>query len=251
MTYININKNNLEKEHICCAISSKLSEYGYKKKKELMMERFDNGLVFRKLNVKGKVFIDFIPSESAFAPIDIKNYMFIGCFWVSGQYKGKGYGKELLKYCEDEARAKGKEGILVISGSKKLPYITDKKFFIKNGFVTVDTAPPYFELLVKKFHDNTTDNIKFLDTAKKIYLPDEGGVLIYYSNLCPFTEYYTLEIQNYCSEKNIPFKKIKNEKTEDFRKNPCIFPIYSIFYNGKFLTHEILQIKKFESLINK
>ena len=250
MEYINIDNSNIENEHICCAISSKDCIIGYENKKKLMKSRFKNGFVFRKLDVNGKVFIEYIPSEFALAPIDIKNYLFISCFWVSGKYKGKAHGKELLQYCENEARKLKKDGIIVISGNKKLPYLTDKKFFIKNNFEVVDTAPPYFELLAKKFNDKN-NKLKFLETVKVLENKCSEDVLIYYSNLCPFTEFYTKEIEDYCSQKKITFKKIKNESLEDFRMSPSAFPIYTIFYKGKFLTHEIIQVKKFEILINK
>ena len=42
MNYIRINQNNIDKEHICCAMSGKQSLA----KKEWLKQRFDEGLVF-------------------------------------------------------------------------------------------------------------------------------------------------------------------------------------------------------------
>lgn len=42
MNFIIINKDNIDTEHICCAMSNKKSL----KKKEWLKERFDEGLVF-------------------------------------------------------------------------------------------------------------------------------------------------------------------------------------------------------------
>lgn len=42
MNYIHITKENLDKEHICCAMSGKQSLA----KKEWLRQRFDEGLVF-------------------------------------------------------------------------------------------------------------------------------------------------------------------------------------------------------------
>ena len=42
MNYIRITKDNIDKEHICCAMSGKQSVV----KKEWLRQRFDDGLVF-------------------------------------------------------------------------------------------------------------------------------------------------------------------------------------------------------------
>nr|WP_245671826.1 hypothetical protein [Desulfuribacillus stibiiarsenatis] len=89
---IQIDQRNIADEHICCAISEKTGENCSKSKKDWLIERFKDGLVFKKLNVRGKVFIEYIPAEKAWCPIDADGYMYVNCFWVSGQYKGQGYG---------------------------------------------------------------------------------------------------------------------------------------------------------------
>ncbi len=50
MNYIIINRDNIDKEHICCAMSNKKSL----KKKEWLKERFDEGLVFYRSEERGK-----------------------------------------------------------------------------------------------------------------------------------------------------------------------------------------------------
>ena len=36
-------------------------------------------------------FIEYIPAENAWVPINADGYMYIDCLWVSGSFKGKGY----------------------------------------------------------------------------------------------------------------------------------------------------------------
>ena len=119
-------------EHICCAISDKKCLEGYKAKKQWLSDQFADGYVFKKGDVRGKVFIEYVPVERAWCPIDAPKYMLINCFWVSGQYKGKGHGKALYKECVKDSR--GKNGIIVITGKKKQPFMSEKKFFKKQGF---------------------------------------------------------------------------------------------------------------------
>ena len=103
MNFIDVSPENLEKEHICCAISDKKGECCVSSKKQWLMERFSDGLVFKKLDARGKVFIEYIPAEKAWCPITAPNFMHINCFWVSGQFKGQGYANELLAQCIADA----------------------------------------------------------------------------------------------------------------------------------------------------
>ena len=92
MEYIKVTKDNIEEEHICCAISRN-DDVKVKSKKAWLKDRFDEGLVFLKSTERGKCFIEYIPAEYAWNPIDAGGYMFINCLWVSGKFKGHGYSK--------------------------------------------------------------------------------------------------------------------------------------------------------------
>ena len=126
--YINITLDNIDQEHICCAISDKKHFEGVFNKKEWLKKRITEGHVFRKLNVQGKVWV----------PIEGTGFLYIYCLWVSGKFKGHGYGKQLLEYVINDAKKKGKQGVCVISSKKKKSYLADKKFFLKYGFEVVD-----------------------------------------------------------------------------------------------------------------
>ena len=57
MELIRITHENLEEEHICCAISNN-KDCQVLSKKTGVRERLDEGLVFLKGNVRGKCFIE-------------------------------------------------------------------------------------------------------------------------------------------------------------------------------------------------
>ena len=59
MEYIRVTKENIENEHICCAISSN-RDIQVISKKNWLKERFDDGLVFLKSIERGKCFIEYI-----------------------------------------------------------------------------------------------------------------------------------------------------------------------------------------------
>lgn len=105
MEYIRVTKENLESEHICCAISNN-RDIQVASKKAWLAERFDDGLVFLKSVERGKCFIEYIPAENAWIPILADDYMYIDCLWVSGSLKGHGYSNDLLDTCINDSKGK-------------------------------------------------------------------------------------------------------------------------------------------------
>ena len=94
--FINLTNENLTDEHLCCIIRSKKSHPGIDAKRQWLSERLSEGHIFRKLNAKATVFIEYAPLETAWVPIIGNNYYYLYCLWVLGSSKGKGYGKSLM-----------------------------------------------------------------------------------------------------------------------------------------------------------
>lgn len=116
--FVNVTTENLTDEHLCCIIRSKKSHPGIEAKRQWLSDRLKEGHVFRKLEARATVFIEYAPLETAWVPITGNNYYYIYCLWVLGPYKGKGYGRSLLEYCLADAREKGRSGICML-GAKK------------------------------------------------------------------------------------------------------------------------------------
>lgn len=249
MSFIDVTPENLEKEHICCAISDKKGECCVSSKKQWLKERFSDGLVFKKLDARGKVFIEYIPAEKAWCPITAPNFMHINCFWVSGQFKGQGYANELLTQCIADAKDKGKCGLTVLSSQKKLPFLSDPQYLKHKGFIVADTAMPTYELLYLPF-DKGIDIPKFNPCAKNGVI-SEKGLVLYYSHQCPHTAKYAPLIAEVANQRGVKLELIKIETAEQAQNMPSPWTTYSLFYNGKFVTNEVLSEKKFEKLLEK
>ena len=78
MKYVMVTKKNIDNEHICCAISNN-SDVQVSSKKEWVKSCFKDGLVFLKSVERGKCFIEYVPAENAWVPIDAKGYIYIDC----------------------------------------------------------------------------------------------------------------------------------------------------------------------------
>jgi len=237
----NLTPDTIEMAHICCAISDKKCQPGVEQKKQWLKNRMLEGLIFRKATVRGKVFIEYLPAESAFAPIDAPGYLYINCLWVSGKYKKSGIGKELLEFCI--TNSKSNNGIVILSSKRKMPFLADKKFLLHHGFEVADTASPYFELLVLR--NNNSPLPAFTKQSKAGICDQKEGLVLYYTHQCPFVDHYGLEVlAETAAQHQIPFSATHLDSAEEVQRAPSPFTTYSIYYNGRFITHEILSEKK-------
>ena len=243
--FINLTEENIEKEHICCAIGDPKHQEGVDKKKEWIKQKLKDGHVFRKLDARGKTFIEYEPIETAWVPIQGKNYEYIYCLWVAGSFKGKGIARELLEYAIKDAKDKKKSGICTIVTKKKKPFIGDKKFFEHFNFKVVDTIQDY-ELMALTFDE--TETPKFCDSAKKMKI-NENDFTIYYTNECPYVEYEVKELSEYAKEKNIKLHFKAIDSLEKAKNAPCIINNWANFYKGEFVSNTILNANALEKLL--
>ena len=243
--YINLTYENIDNEHICCAIGDPKHQCGVASKKDWIKSKLKDGHVFRKLDARGKTFIEYEPLKTSWVPISGGNYMYIYCLWVAGSFKGQGIARELLSYAIDDAKKKKMDGICTLVSKKKKPFIGDKKFFEHFGFNVVDEAQDY-QLVALRFNDGVLP--KFNDCAKRMTI-DDKIFTIYYSNECPYVEYEIEELSTYAKKKGIKVNFIKVDSLEKAKNVPCVFNNWANFYKGKFLSNTILNANAFEKLI--
>ena len=170
-------------------------------------------------------------------------------FWVSGQYKSKKFSKKLLQQCLDDASAKGMDGVIAVSSDKKRPFMSDPKFFKRQGFEIVDEAPPFFKLLGLKTNPDA-EYPRFKSTARAGKCPDNRGIMAYYSDTCPFNDYYiNVELRKYAEDRGIPITINHLTSKEAAQQMPIPWILCSIFYKGELVTIEVKADKHLDKLI--
>lgn len=257
MSYITLDKHNLAGEHICCGISDKKSRDSYEMKKAWLGERFDEGYVFRKLDERAKVFIEYGPAEHAWVPVDAPGYLILGCFWVSGRFKQSGHGKALLASALEDARKQGKAGLAAITGKKKFHFMSDGAWLKRQGFTVADSTEDGFELLVLSADgpaaepaaepaDGNTPPVGtpskpvFRDSVKTGKVPGEDGISVLYSHRCVFTDYHvTRSLKESAEKRGIPLHITKIESREQARDACSPATLFSMYYNGRFVTTDV------------
>ena len=248
MEYIRVTKENLEKEHICCAISNN-KDVQVASKKAWLAQRLDEGLVFLKSVERGKCFIEYLPAEMAWNPIEAPGYMYIDCLWVSGSFKGHGYSSELLEACMADSKAKGKKGLCILSSAKKKPFLADPKYLQHKGFTVSDEADNGIQLWYLPFGEGA-EKPRFRDCARHPRI-EEGGYVLYYTSQCPFNAKYVPILEETAKTQKVPFRAIHIESREEAQAAPTPITTYALFCDGAYLSNEQMNEARFLKLLSQ
>ncbi len=245
MDYIRLTKENLGSEHICCAISNN-SDVQVASKKAWLSDRLDEGLVFLKSTERGKCFIEYIPAENAWNPIDAEGYMYIDCLWVSGSFKGHGYSNDLLGECIKDSRENGRKGLCILSSAKKKPFLADPKYLKHKGFEVSDEADNGIQLWYMPFSPGA-EKPRIRECARHPHINEKGYVL-FYTGQCPFNGKYVPIVEKTAKEHGIPFRAVHLETKEEAQSAPTLVTTYALFHDGVYLTNEQMNDTKFLKL---
>jgi len=227
---------------------------GYPEKIEWLKDRFPEGLKIKTLHSDKdgtQGMIEYIPGEYCWRPVEASGYMFIHCIFAGFKraYKGKGYGSLLVDECLKDARKENLHGVAVVT--RKGPFMADKELFVKKDFEVVDTAPPDFELLVKKFN-KTAPTPKFKGDWEERQSQYGKGLTIIRADQCPYTVKNVKEICE-TTEKEYGIKPdiIELKNCEEAQNSPCPFGTFCIIYNGKVIAHHPISNTRCTNIMNK
>ena len=234
--FLSLTPENLAGEHLCCIIRTKKLHPGVEAKRRWLAARLEEGHVFRKLNEKATVFIEYAPLETAWVPIEGENFIYIYCLWACGPYKGKGYGRALMEDCIADARKNGKAGLCMLGAAKQKAWLSDQAFAKKFGFQTVDTAPNGYELLALSF-DGTKP--RFAPHAKKQQIENKE-LTVFYDRQCPYILQRVERVERYCGANGVPLSLVRVDTLQKAKELPCVFNNWACFYKGKFETVNLL-----------
>jgi len=241
---IELNLNNIDNEDVVCLRGKKDTPF-INEKKLWMKKEFTNGLKFKKIMIEGRSwgFIEYIPGENAWRPVNADGYTVIHCHWIIGRYTQKGLGQILLNECLEDSN--GMKGVVTVIEDKHLA--ADYKFYSRRGFEIVDKAGK-FVLMAKKFKDNYKDP-EFTSSTRTP--PDFQGIYISYIRQCPYIEKSIEEMENVVKKYHLPYRIERLENSESVKSSTCPFGVCGIYYKGEFLTHEPLYESKFVKILSK
>ena len=240
---VDVNQTNIDRYGMLCQKSKKKAQ-GYQNKLKWIRERFKEGLRLKLLLVDegpkrgftSRGFIEYVPGEHGWRGIDAEGYMVIHCIWVVGRNKGKGYGTRLLEQCLNEARAKGMQGVAIVTS--KSGWLPQNKLFIRNGFEKTDAMPPDFELYAKRF-SKSARLPKFNSTSRKKLKSYGEGITVLESYQCPYSSSLVNLLIETAKEANIPMKIHRISDSREARENGVHpYGTFCVLLNGKPISYK-------------
>lgn len=244
--FLDLSLANVESEHLCCAIAGGQHEEGVRRKRKFLARGFARGLVFRKLDVRGKVFIEYAPAEEAWRPVVAPGYLVIHCLWVSGRYKGTGLGRELLRHCLDQAGER--HGVVAVSGSR--PYLTASRFYLHQGFERVERTATGFDLVCWRRHGDAPTP-RFGDNARRGTVSQNRGVHFEYVYQCPFVPRCVRDMSAVARDLGLAVSRCEIDTAERARRAASPFGTFGAFLHGRLITHELMSPAKFDKLLRR
>lgn len=238
-----LDAESVHSEHLCCALASPEHEAGVAAKRQLLAAGLGHGLVFRKLDARGKVFIEYAPWEHAFRPVVAPGFLVIHCLWVSGRFKGQGLGVALLESCR--ADADHHRGVVAVSGTK--PYLTDTPFYLAHGFQLIASTPSGFDL-VAWTRDGNAAGVDFSPSVRRGTVRHHG-VHFEHAAQCPFVPRQLELLAEVARGMDLPVSMRHLATPEEARTAASPFGTFGVFLDGAFLTHELMAPAKFEPLL--
>ena len=177
--------------------------------------------------------------------------MFIHCIFLGfkKEYKGKGYGSQLLELCEKDAKQEGMAGIAVVT--RKGSFMAGNELFLEHDYLIVDFAPPDFDLLAKKFATKSPDP-KFMEGLEDRAERYSSGLTIIRADQCPYTVKNVSEIRALAEgEFGIKPKIIDLKNHQEAQAAPGPFGTFCILYNGEIVAHHPVSSGRFRNIIKK
>ena len=245
LKFIEVNEINAPKEGFFCVRNPKYE--GFQLKLNWLRERWREGLKLKILkNGEDKIgFIEYIPGEYAWRPVQAKNYLFIHCLMVYAKKNyHSGYGSLLIKDCIADAKKMNKAGVAVMAS--KGTWMADKSIFLKNGFDKVDSKDR-FDLLVYRFNEAPDPSfINWEDNLNKY-----RGLHLIYANQCPLFIKSVDEMKQTAKEYGLELKVTVLKTAYDAQQAPSGYGTYSLVYDGKLLSDHYISNTRFKNILNK
>jgi N-acetylglutamate synthase-like GNAT family acetyltransferase len=223
---------------------------GHQRKTEWLKKRYAEGLRFKVVRSRsfGDVgMIEYTLGNKAWRPVEAEGYLVIHCLMVNRKHKGQGLGTLLLNRCLSDAKKRQCQGVAVVTSSDS--FMAGKDFFIKAGFVSVESSPPY-ELLVKKLKSTAPDP-RFIVQRERLLKRHKQGLTILAADQCPMVPKCVKDITETARTLGLEPKVIRITSAKASRELPTPYGMFSILYDGKLIADRPVSGTRFWFMMRK
>ena len=195
-------------------------------------------------------YIEYLPGEYAWRGVKAKGYLFIHCLWTFyKQWQHQGVALEMIQSCVDEAAAQGRAGVAVLA--RESPWLAGPAVFRKAGFEVVDTAPPDYELLVKKLDPDAPDPALVGGYERRLKKFSQGLTIIR-SQQCPHVAKFADEIiATARRDFGLEPRVVELKSYREAQCAPTPFAVFAVIYNGRVVADHQISRTRFVNIMRK
>ncbi len=126
-------------------------------------------------------------------------------------------------------------------------WLANEKIFLKNGFESIDTCPPSFNLLVKRLQEGASP--RFPDNWEQRLSSYGSGITVVYADQCPYMPDAVSQAVEAFKERGFQARLVKLKDGEDVRKkSPSPYGVFGIVNDGKLFAYHYLGKKELRRL---
>jgi len=221
---------------------------GYQSKVGWLRQTFDEGvrlLMFRDGEGKTLGFLEYVPGEFAWRPVQAAGWLFVHCLWVypRGQ-KIKGLGSRLLQACVDEARRQKAFGVAALVSDG--PFMAGKEVFLKNGFQVIDERDR-FQLVIYQLASGPEPRFRELQGSASVF----PGLHIIYCAQFPMLPKSAADLLEMAAANGLKCKVTVLKTALEAQNAPCYSGVFGLLWKGRLLSDHYVSKGRFKNLLTK
>jgi len=223
---------------------------GYRRKLDWLKKHYPEGLRFKVLRSRefGDIgVIEYAPGSHAWRPVEAEGYLVIHCLMVNRKHLGKGLGTLLLDSCLRDAKKRKCRGVAVVTSSDS--FMAGSGLFVKAGFASVESIPPY-ELLVKKYKKAAPDP-RFIVDRERVLKRHTKGLTILAADQCPMVPKCVKDIAEASGALGLKTKVVRVRSAKASRGLPTPYGVFSIIYDGRLIVERPISGTRFTNIMLK
>jgi GNAT superfamily N-acetyltransferase len=241
-----IGPENLAECGIGCVTNRK--HVGYNRKVAWLRERFSEGLrilLLRDGNGAPLAFLEYVPGEYAWRPVDAGGWLFIHCLWVypKGQKVG-GLGSRLIRACVEEARRAGVRGASAMVSDG--PWMPGKGVFLKDGFERT-AERDRFQLVVCRLKKGPEPRFREIDPR----WAKQRGLHIVYAAQCPYIIKSVIDVSAAAGTRGLRVKVTELRSAREAQNAPSYHGVFNLLWNGRLLSDHDVRGGRFRNILKK
>ena len=245
-TLIKIGPENLAEYGIGCIRNRE--HPGYMHKIDWLQRRFAEGLrilQFCEETTKPMAFLEYVPGEFAWRPVNAQGWLFIHCLWViSAEQRHAGLGTRLIQACVQEAKRDGRIGVAAMVSNGM--WMAGEKIFLNNGFTKV-AERDRFALVVHSLRKGAKPEFRDIDKYTATY----QGLHIVYSNQCPMLLKSVNDVSEMAAQHGIKVRVTALENACEAQNAPSYYGTFSLLWNGRLLSDHYVSKGRFKNILKK